>query len=213
MNYFILSIILVVSTFLQTAAQTDCDLKVDKNGIKVYTCELKNSKFKSVKASFELESTLSQFAAAVLDIDRYKEWQYKTLEAMVLKKVSNGEVIYYTEAAAPILTSNRDFVIKLTVNQNQQTKDLQVDLVSLPKYIPEKENVIRVPYSKAQYTVKALSASRLKVDYYIEIDLGGSVPAWMVNSVAPQAPYETFKDLKKIIGEYKNKGVSFVLNQ
>jgi START domain len=189
-----------------------CDLKTNKDGIKVYTCELKDSKYKAVKSTFELKSTLSEFVAAVLDIDRHVDWEYKTLNARLLKKISDHEVIFYTEAAAPVLTSNRDFVIHLTLHQDPQTKEVTIDLVSEPDYIPAKENIIRVPFSKARFKAKEISPSMLLIDYYIEIDLGGDVPPWMVNMVADKAPYETFKSLRGIIGTYKGKGTSFVKN-
>ena len=33
----------------------------------------------------------------------------------------------------------------------------------------------------------------------MEIDPGGYVPAWMVNMVAAEAPYESFRNFKKIV--------------
>jgi len=203
------SFILLISL---SAFSQDCDLKVDKKGIKVYTCELNDSKFKAIKSSFQLNCTLSELTAALLDVENSGKWQYKTLKAETLKKVSDHEVIYYTEVAAPALTSNRDFIIQLTISQNPKTKELIIDLISLPNYIPEKENIVRVPYSKAKWNVKPLNATLLQVEYYIEIDLGGSLPASLVNLVSPKAPYESFKDLQSVIRDYKGKTFPFIKN-
>src|SRR5882672_2117586 len=115
-----------------SVAQKDCELKLNKDSIKVFTCVKEDSKFKSVRSTFELNSSLSQLAAMVLDIDRLGDWQYKTLSAKLLKRVSERELIYYTEVAAPVLTSNRDFVIRLTLNQDPKTRVLTIDLVSIP---------------------------------------------------------------------------------
>ena len=201
--------ILVLFSGLHCAAQTDCELKLNKDSIKVYTCFREDSKFKSVRTTFELQSSLSQLAAMVLDIERLGDWQYKTVSARLLKKISDREIIYYTEVAAPIFTSNRDFVIQLTVNQDPQTRMLTIDLVSIPDYIPYENGIVRVPFSKARWKVNPLSGSRLYVEYDIEIDIGGAVPVWLVNIVAPQAPYETFKALREKIGKYKGR-LSFV---
>ncbi len=201
--------ILLLFAALDCVAQEDCELKLNKDSIKVFTCIKANSKFKLVRTTFELRSSLPQLAAMVLDIDHLGDWQYKTLSAKLLKRVSERELIYHTEVAAPILTSNRDFVIQLTLDQDPKTRVLTIDLVSIPDYIPPNKGVVRVPFSKARWTVKPLSASRLSVEYYIEIDLGGAVPPWLVNIVAPQAPYETFKALRAQIRKYKGH-VSFV---
>lgn len=194
---------------MDCVAQENCELRLNKDSIKVYTCIRENSKFKAVRSTFELNSSLPQLAAMVMDIDHLGDWQYKTVSAKVLKKVSDHELIYYTEVAAPIFTSNRDFVIHLSLNQDPRTRVLTIDLVSIADYIPPKEGIVRVPFSKARLTVKPLSASRLSAEYFIEIDLGGAVPAWLVNIVAPQAPYETFKALRAQVREYKGR-VSFI---
>ena len=103
-----LASILFLLLAFQSQAQTDCDLKLDKDSIKVYTCTVPNSKFKSVKTIFELNTRLSQLAAIVMDVNSYKEWQYKMKSVTLLKKVSEREIIYHTEVEAPSLTSNRD---------------------------------------------------------------------------------------------------------
>ena len=48
------------------------------------------------------------------------------------------------------------------------------------------------------------------VEYTIDIDLGGAVPPWLVKLAAHQAPYETFKALKKNIEKYRGRSVSFI---
>jgi hypothetical protein len=73
--------ILILFGAWECAAQKDCDLKLEKDSIKVFTCFKEDSKFKSVRTTFELQSSLSQLAAMVFDIDRLGEWQYKTLSA------------------------------------------------------------------------------------------------------------------------------------
>jgi hypothetical protein len=192
--------------------QSDCELKMTKDSISVYLCPAADSRFKAVRSTFILNSSLSQATAMMMDIDHYIDWQYKAMSAKVLKKVSDRELIYYTEVAAPVLTSNRDFVLRLTVDQDILTSAVTIEATSLPTYLPPKEKVIRVPFSKARWVVKPLATNKVSVDYYIEIDLGGSVPPWLVNIVAPQAPYETFKAMREQIGRYRNKTASFVVN-
>ena len=206
-----LLLILFVATFHCANAQlNDCTLKLNKDSIKVYTCAVANSKFRAVKTVFNVNSSLSQLAAMVLDIDKYKGWQYKTKSAKVLKKVNEKEIIYYTEVEAPILTSNRDFIIRLTIDQNPQTRVMIIDAVCIPDYLPPVEGVVRVPFSSAKWIVRPLTHTKVSVEYYIEIDLGGAVPPWLVNMVAPKAPYETFNALRSGIKDFKGKKVSFV---
>lgn len=193
-------------------AQSECTLALEKDSIKVFTCVQTNSRYKTVKSSFTLNSTLSQLAVALLDIEHYGKWQYKTIGAQVIKTVSEREVIYYTNVQAPVLTNDRDFVIRLTIDPDPMTRGMIVEAVSIPDYLPQVDNVIRVPYSRAQWKVVPIGPGKLSVEYSIDIDLGGSVPSWIVNLVAPKAPYETFNALRKKIGDYRGRKVQFISN-
>jgi hypothetical protein len=118
--------------------------------------------------------------------------------------------VYYTEVEAPALTSNRDFVIRLTVDPDPMTKGMIIEAVSIPEYLPEVEDVIRVPYSRARWLVTPAGPGLLAVEYTIDIDLGGSVPPWVVNLFAAKAPYETFNSLRTVIKKYRGQQVSFI---
>lgn len=199
-----------ITIFASGFGQENCKLQIKKDSITIYTCTIKNSKYKAVRTEFTLNATFSQVATMVLDIDRYHEWQYKAISAKILKKISDHEIIYYTEAAAPVITSNRDFVIHLTIDQNLKTNEMIIRAVSKPDYIPEKKNVVRVLFSEAIWRITPIGKQKLKVVYDIQIDLGGVVPPWMVNLVAPEAPYETFKKMREKISSFKSTPLSFV---
>lgn len=205
-----LVLFIVAVAGLPGRAQTDCSLELDKDSISVYTCPRPDSRYKTIISRFQIRATQAELAAALLDIQGYKEWQYKTASARVLNRVSDREVVYYTEVEAPALTSNRDFVIRLTVDPDPMTRGMIIEAVSIPDYIPAVENVIRVPYSRARWLVTPAGPGRLAIEYSIDIDLGGSVPPWIVNLFAAKAPYETFKSLRSVIGKYRGKGASFV---
>ena len=47
--------------------------------------------------------------------------------------------------------------------------------------------------------------SMLKADYFIQVDPGGQIPAWVVNLVSTQGPYETFKNLIERVESLKKQ--------
>lgn len=197
---------------LRLMAQPDCSLELDKDSIRVYTCPRPDSRYKTIRTNFVMEGTLPELAAAILDIEHYADWQYKTASARVLKKVSDQELFYHTEVDAPVLTSNRDFVIRLTIDPDPMTKGMIVEAVSIPDYMPPLEGVIRVPYSRARWIAIPSGKGKLSIEYVIDIDLGGSVPPWIVNLFASKAPYETFSALRRVMGRYRGKNVPFLSN-
>lgn len=186
---------------LTVAAQVDCTLRLEKDSIRVFTCPSENSKYKIIKATFELEARFDQLEKMLLDIDHLADWQYRTTSAQLLKTIGPNEIVYHTEVSAPVI-DNRDFVIHLKV-EKKTSDEWHITATSQPDFIPEKENVVRIPFSKATWTVKEKTPRRLSVEYVIEIDFGGAVPAWVVNSLAHKAPYETFRAMKEKIGTYR----------
>jgi len=196
------SIALIIVSSFSTFGQKNCILKVDKDSIQVYACGSENSKYKIIKAKFDVAATPEQLVAMLLDIDHLVDWQYSTASAQLLKKINDHEIIYYTEVNAPVI-DNRDFVIHLLIDRSIDRK-ITVTATSLPNYIPAKDKVVRIPMSKAVWKITEESKNKLSIEYVIEIDFGGVVPGWVVNSVAHKAPYETFKSMREKIGRYKS---------
>lgn len=204
--------LIIFLSCLSVLGQKDCILKKDDDSIKVYLCAAEQIKFKSIKATFTVQATLSQLAAFVLDVSFYNSWQYKTIHARKVKMISEQELIYYTEIIAPWPVSNRDMVVNLRLVQDPETKVVTIFANSVPELLPANKDIVRVPMSRASWTVVPVSTNLLKVEYVMQIDPGGLVPAWMVNMVAAQAPYDSFKNLKDKIGQRKSLHAAFIVD-
>ena len=191
------------------SAQDNCVLKKDKDNFKIYNCPIENTKFKSVMADFELNTTISEYVDVVLDVEKYNEWHYKVVSSRLLTQISNNELIYYTHIAAPWPVSDRDLVLKLNLSLDSITGVLTVTLHSIPDYIPSVEDIVRVPQSHSVMTLTPTGKDKLKVHYVIQADPGGSLPAWLANTVSTQGPYETFSKLiERLENRNKTQAVS-----
>jgi hypothetical protein len=180
-------------------SQSDCALRKDKDGVRVYTCLVEHNKFKSIKASFDVQATPTQLIDIVFNPNDYNSWQYHTINAHVLQRKSETELIYYTEIVSPWPASNRDLIVHLRIEHDKATRNIKVYANSIPEYIPRKDGIVRVPMSKSQWTVKPINESTLHVEFTMLVDPGGSVPAWLINMVAAEAPYESFRNFKNKI--------------
>lgn len=195
-------IALLLGSSISAFAQKDCLLKLNKDSIRVYTCGNESSKYRTIKVNFNLAASRSQLIAMLFDIDHLGDWQYHTVSAQLLKKIGEREIIYHTEVDGPVI-DNRDFVINLKIDEAPASKEWTITATSMPDYIPKKEKVVRIPMSKAVWKIKEEKKGQFAVEYLIEIDFGGLIPAWVVNSLAHKAPYETFKSMREKIGNYK----------
>ena len=173
-------------------SQTQWNLKKDKDGIKIYTGSLDNSKFKTVKVECIVKSSLSQLATLLLNAESQPKWVYSTKFAYITRKVSPSEIYYYAQMNTPWPINTRDMVIDLTITQDPATKVMTVHADNIDKVIPVKSGITRVPATEATWTVTPLKENKIKIIYSIRVDPGGGVLAWMVNIFIVKVPFETF---------------------
>jgi START domain len=192
--------------YLFATAQTEWNLKKEKDGIAVYTAKLDDSKFKSIRVICEFQASLSQLVSILLQPGLQPEWVVATKQAYLVKQISSARLYYYAEAALPWPLSNRDMVIDLSISQDSKSKMLTIQANTIDNILPLKEGKQRVPISKATWLVKPLPNNRISIDYQIKIDPGGGIPPWMVNLFIAKAPFESFKNLSKLLSDKRFAG-------
>ena len=191
----------LLSTFITVTAysQYSWRLSKDKDGIKVYESEIKNSNFKSIKVECVLPGTYDKLMAILSDVSRHKDWVFHSKTSNILKRNSPYDFYYYTETSMPWPMSNRDAVVHLTMNRDSLNRFLKVTATGVPNFIAEKNGKVRVPRSSVNWYVTMQSATSINIVYTFEADPGGSMPAWLVNMFADKGPYESFKKLSSIL--------------
>ncbi|HEX3385921.1 MAG TPA: START domain-containing protein, partial [Mucilaginibacter sp.] len=108
-------------------------------------------------------------------------------------------LIYYSEISMPWPLSNRDLVIQLSFKRDTVDHTLHIQAKSIPGVLPPKPNLIRVPFSLAEWDVKVLPNKLLDIQYTLSADPGGALPAWLVNLAASVGPYNSFQKLKALL--------------
>ncbi len=193
-------------------AQTDWKLKNEKNGIKVYSSTVSGSKFNSIRVVCELNATASQVVEVLLDIKTSPEWIDHTKSCTLIKQVSPSELYYYSEINLPWPAQNRDFVAHLTVHQNPVTKVVTVDGPAVPGFVETKSGIVRVKSSKGLWILTPLKRDLVKVEYTLQVDPGGDIPAWLVNLLATQGPMKSFEGLIAQLKKpaYQNASLPFI---
>ena len=196
------------------SAQTDWQLSTEKEGIKVYTSIVPESKIKAIKVECSFTSTVSQFVSVILDVKNAAEWVYHTKSCSLVKQVSPSELYYYSEISLPWPAENRDFVAHLTVTQNEETKVTTIDGPSVSGFVPVKDAIVRIDNSKGKWMITPLKNGQIKVEYSLHVDPGGALPAWLVNMFATDGPMKIFRNLKIQLQKpaYKNADLAFIKN-
>ena len=192
-------------------AQDDWSLKKDKNNIKVFTRKTKNFKVDEIKVECEFEGRVSQLVAVLLDVNKHYEWVYKTTKSQFLKKNAETDLFFYTEIQVPWPFENRDLIVHMKMLQNS-SKTITIEANNVNDFMPDKKNIVRVKYSRANWIVTPLNNKKFKIEYRVQIDPGNGVPAWLLNLFISNGPYDTFLKLKEQIQrpQYLNARFPFI---
>jgi START domain len=208
----IVSLLFVVLFSLPGFGQSPWKLHSDRDGIQVYTQDVTGSPFKALKAVCTVETSLSRLAAVLLDVKNTKDWVYATKECKLLKQTSPSELYYYSELSLPWPASNRDFIIRISIAQDPASKVVMVTAENKPDYIPGKKSIVRIRESAAYWQITPLAGGMVKVEYTMQVDPAGMLPAWLVNMFVAKGPTQTFIQLRKQVKKpfYNNIQLGFI---
>ena len=188
---------LLLCSGLSANAQHPWIFKKEKDGIRVSSRQSDVSKFNDLKIEVDLTGNIFQIAQILLDVEKYPEWAYATKQSTLVKRISSNQLIYYSKIDVPWPGTDRDFYANFQVVTDTAAKTVKVSSVGLFDYQPVKENTVRVVRSKGSWMITTLSPKTIHLDYILELDPGGSMPAWILNLFAVKGPMETFENLKK----------------
>jgi len=186
----------------------------ENDGIEVYTRKTDDSPVKQIKVQKVMETTLSSLIALMKDVENHKNWTYANKKAKILEKHSEFSWIFYGYSAAPWPVQDRDMVLLSTLHQDSITKVITNIGECIPDYIPENEDVVRIPDCHSIWTLKPLGDGKVLVSLEIQIDLGGSIPNWLINLVSSKGPYLTIKNMEEAVKKapYKDAVLDYIKN-
>ncbi len=192
-----MALLLLLFIHRSAHAQNAWVLQKDKEGIRISSRHAANSSFNDVRVEMDLPGTLDQLAAILLNIPAYTEWAYATKKSILIKVLAPGKLIYYSEISVPWPATNRCFYASFEMKRDTQYGTLQLISASIPDYKPVPKDLVQLPFSKGTWKVKTISAKSIHIDYTLELDPGGSLPAWILNLFTTKGPWETFENIKR----------------
>lgn len=180
----------------------------EKEGITVFTRSNPNMDFKEFKSSMVIKGTLDQFLSVLYDVEGLSSWGYNVKSAALVSREGDTIQVYYTEAKAPFPYKNRDGVYLNRFRWNSKEKTLRVEIEMPDGLIPEKDNLVRME-GYGSWVVREMNEGKLEITFQMQMDPGGSIPAWMANMFAGDTPYHTLLGLREAMQEQKYQGKTY----
>lgn len=178
-------------------AQSSWNLQKEKDGIRISNRHTATSSFNDVRVELDVPGTIDQLASILEDIPNYTKWAYATKISRLVKQLGTGSLIYYSEIEVPWPATNRFFYARFEIKKDSAQGTMQLLSTNLPGYQPEPKDLVVVPFSRGVWNIRKLSEKSIHIDYVLELNPGGSLPAWILNLFSTKGPLETFENIKQ----------------
>lgn len=174
--------------------------KEDKKlGIQVFTSEVEGSNLDAFKGEMLVKDELWRLLALLNDAQKAPLWIENCKSMKLIEQKSEKEAIYYTVNRVPWPLQNRDLVSLVKTSINQSTRIVTLNINNVGGVVAKKEKLVRIPMLKGFWRFIPKKEGRIKVIYQIHADPGGDIPSWLANAVAVDSPFNTLKNMLKML--------------
>lgn len=178
----------------------DWELESDINGIQIYTKDVEGAKYKQVKGVTNLTVPIEHLIQILTDFNGYHQWIKHISESYVMNATNDTTFYVYTMEDAPWPVQNRYHVSKMTVSKAES--HCTIDFESVPDYVDKRDDAIEMKRQRGSWKLTSLPDGNSQVEFFIDKNPGGYVPAWLVNYLIIETPLKTLQNLKEALDRY-----------
>jgi hypothetical protein len=200
MNYAPLIGLVAVMTFCSVAGAWEKEDAED--GITVYSRETPGSDLDTFKAEVTLAYTPEQVSKVLAAVARYPQFMPDVSVAKLLKEetLDNGkQVTWVYQRLNFSALSDRDFTVRAVSSKHESARGARWTVVyraTSKLGPPPQRGVIRVKELSGRWILVPAAGGKTRVTYIRHIDMGGSVPDWLVNSGSEDSMLKSLKGLR-----------------
>lgn len=168
----------------------------EKDGISVYISDVTGSDIIKVKTRITIDAAMNHIHTILNKVSERKNWIPYLAESRILQNVSETEKLEYSRFSAPWPASDRDFVYRMTLLQ-QDEHIISYRMVSeINMHMPESPGVVRADLIESVYTLTAITPQQTRVELIFHADPKGWLPVWIINIIQKTLPYLMLKNLR-----------------
>jgi hypothetical protein len=156
------------------------------------------------RARTTIDASVWDALAVLDDVDRACEWTSHCAEMRRLKTLSAREVLVYARMDAPWPVRDRDVAVHVAVEYGG-IGELIVKIHQVDAIAPS--SAVRMPTFVAHYRFQTRSDRRTDVEYQLEFDPGGALPAWLKLLVVKNLAHDTLDDLRDRVRWAQQRGL------
>ena len=206
-------VVLSALSFSVVAADDWNEATYDKeNDIRIFTRHVEGSDTLAFKAITHVTGRLTAGVALLQDAQRTKDWVFNCKIMEEIELISDTQGIYYMITNMPWPVKDRDSITETRVSQDQESLVVRVDMKARNDVFPSNDDFIRIKEMRGYWLFTPIEGNQIEVVYEAHADPGGGLPSWLVNSFLVDAPLNTLRGFRQLIGEeiYQKANRAFI---
>ncbi|TGM30454.1 polyketide cyclase [Leptospira selangorensis] len=206
---FLLGFLLFTSIFPIFAQTPEWSEAKRKKGIQILTRPVPGSNIEEFLGRTEVDASLSQVVALLVDPQSCKTLYHQCKELTVLSGNEKKSSVYLRNGA-PWPVNDRDVIMDRSFEQNEKTLTTTMKMKRLDSNAKASPSgVTRMPEFEGYWKLIPLANGKVKIEYQAHFEPGGSVPQSVINMVLTDTPYESLLNLKSLVEQGKHKEAKY----
>ena len=211
-RYYLLTVFVLLPG-LAFGAESDWELKRDREGIQVYTRNVEGSPYDAVRSVTEIDGVrLSAMVALIVDAEACPDWADRCDESYLVEQISETESLVYTNNDMPFPVKDRDVLAHVIWQQDAESLTVTMRSSATTDKMEEVDGRLRLTQANASWVFEPLDGDRVRVVNEAHIDPGSALPGWVTNMLLVDTPFETMKAFvaEVVAPKYRDAEVTFV---
>jgi START domain len=199
LSFIILIFFILAFTAPLYAAEYPWQLRKTTEGISVYTRKVKDSPILEFKATMTVDAPLTKISPLFEDVKGLTSWYYQCTHSELVKDEGPQDKILYIVLHLPWPVTERDSVFIRSKSTDEKNLNISYSIQALPELIPVRKGKIRVLMIHSLWRFTSLSNGKTEIYFRQHSNPGGSIPAFLVNAMAVDTPFNSLKTLRRLI--------------
>ncbi len=199
---------IVVSLMVMAAsalvAQAEWRVVKNSDGIRVFTRPSANSSLDEFMGRTVVDAKIEVVVELIRDVDAQPQWMADCIEARVVKKYSEEDLLVYNVTRAPWPVSNRDVVVRSRGGVDVKSGKVSIIFSAVKDSpVPERSGVVRMTDLLGQWHLKKTGDDKTEVTYIMRANPAGNIPASIANMTSKAIPFRTLTKMKEMVKKEK----------
>lgn len=198
--------------FVNVTQASDWKLKKDDDGIKVFVRDIQGSDFRAFLGTVDVNSSLSAIVAVLKDGDMVKTWLKDCEQSQFLSAFDPAGYIMYYRTDAPWPVKDRDYALRYKLEQDPHTLMVTLSFKGDASLTPEQDECVRVSQIEGAWRMTPQADGTIHLEYEVNADPNGSLPAWLANQFVVDQPFQTLKKFRTqlLLPQYRDQRFDFI---